>query len=90
MSRLITYPGIDHTFALPESPSYNKPAASMAYSRSLAVLQRAMGLEFDLSALWDRHLECEFVDRECGVEHEDNGGAALRQQYSDDDWRCRI
>ena len=59
-----TYPGIDHAFALPESPSYNKPAASMAYSRSFAVLQRAMGPEFDLSALWDRHLECEFVDRD--------------------------
>jgi carboxymethylenebutenolidase len=36
----------------------------MAYSRSFAVLQRAMGPEFDLSALWDRHLECEFVDRD--------------------------
>jgi carboxymethylenebutenolidase len=59
-----TYPGIDHAFALPESPSYNKPAASVAYSRSFAVLQQAMGPEFDLSALWDRHLECEFVDRD--------------------------
>jgi len=58
------YPGIDHAFALPESPSYNKPAASMAYSRSFAALQRAMGPEFDLSALWERHLECEFVDRD--------------------------
>jgi len=59
-----TYPGIDHAFALPESPSYNKPATSMAYSRSFAVLQQAMGPEFDLSALWERHLECEFVDRD--------------------------
>jgi carboxymethylenebutenolidase len=58
------YPGIDHAFALAESPSYDKPAAGMAYSRSFAVLQRAMGPEFDLSALWDRHLECEFVDRD--------------------------
>jgi carboxymethylenebutenolidase len=58
------YPGIDHGFALPESPSYDKPAAGLAYSRSFAVLQRAMGPEFDLSALWERHLECEFVDRD--------------------------
>ena len=36
----------------------------MAYSRSFAVLQRAMGPDFDLSVLWDRHLECEFVDRD--------------------------
>ena len=38
-----TYPRVDHAFASPESASYNKPAASMAYSRSFAVLQRAVG-----------------------------------------------
>jgi carboxymethylenebutenolidase len=59
-----TYPGVDHAFASPESASYNKPAASIAYSRSFAVLQRAVGPDFDLSVLWDRHLECEFVDRD--------------------------
>jgi carboxymethylenebutenolidase len=59
-----TYPRVDHAFASPESASYNKPAASMAYSRSFAVLQRAVGPDFDLSVLWDRHLECEFVDRD--------------------------
>ena len=62
--KVYTYPGVDHAFASPESASHNKPAANMAYSRSLAVLQRAMGPDFDLSVLWDRHLECEFVDRD--------------------------
>ena len=62
--KVYTYPGVDHAFASPESASHNKPAASMAYSRSFAVLQRAMGPDFDLSVLWDRHLECEFVDRD--------------------------
>jgi carboxymethylenebutenolidase len=62
--KIYTYPDVDHAFASPESPSYNKPAASMAYSRSFAVLQRAVGPDFDLSVLWDRHLECEFVDRD--------------------------
>jgi len=62
--KLYTYPGVDHAFASPESASHNKPAASMAYSRSFAVLQRAVGPDFDLSVLWDRHLECEFVDRD--------------------------
>ena len=62
--KVYTYPGVDHAFASPESASHNKPAASMAYSRSFAVLQRAVGPDFDLSVLWDRHLECEFVDRD--------------------------
>ena len=62
--KVYTYPGVDHAFASPESASHNKPAASMAYSRSFAVLQRAMGPDFDLFVLWDRHLECEFVDRD--------------------------
>jgi carboxymethylenebutenolidase len=62
--KVYTYPDVDHAFASPESASHNKPAASMAYSRSFAVLQRAVGPDFDLSVLWDRHLECEFVDRD--------------------------
>jgi carboxymethylenebutenolidase len=62
--KVYTYPGVDYAFASPESASHNKPAASMAYSRSFAVLQRAVGPDFDLSVLWDRHLECEFVDRD--------------------------
>ena len=62
--KVYTYPGVDHAFASPESASHNKPAASMAYSRSFAALQRAVGPDFDLSVLWDRHLECEFVDRD--------------------------
>jgi carboxymethylenebutenolidase len=62
--KIYTYPDVDHAFVSPESPSYNKPAASMAYSRSFAALQRAVGPDFDLSVLWDRHLECEFVDRD--------------------------
>ena len=62
--KVYTYPGVDYAFASPESASHNKPAATMAYSRSFAVLQRAVGPDFDLSVLWDRHLECEFVDRD--------------------------
>jgi carboxymethylenebutenolidase len=62
--KIYTYPGVDHAFASPERPAYNKPAASMAYSRSFAAFQRAIGPDFDLSALWDRHLECEFADRD--------------------------
>src|SRR5580658_3766124 len=37
------YSGVDHAFASPERPSYNRPAAIMAYSRSLALLRKALG-----------------------------------------------
>jgi carboxymethylenebutenolidase len=62
--KIYTYPGVDHAFASPERPSYNKPAAGMAFSRSFALFQRVLGPETDLSALWDRHLELEFVHRD--------------------------
>jgi carboxymethylenebutenolidase len=58
------YSGVDHAFASPERSSYNKPAAIMAYSRSLGLLRKALGPEYDLSALWDKHLEHEFATRD--------------------------
>ena len=58
------YPGVDHAFASPERPSFNKPAAQMAYSRTIGALRRALGPEYDLSALWDKHLEHEFATRD--------------------------
>jgi carboxymethylenebutenolidase len=78
--KIYTYPGVDHAFASPERPSYNKPAASMAYSRSYAALQRALGPEHDLSALWDRHLECEFALRDL----ESNMKTMVAQPYVND------
>ena len=47
-----------------ERPSYDKPAAMMAYSRSLAVFRKVLVPEYDLSALWDKHLEYEFALRD--------------------------
>jgi len=58
------YPGTDHAFNRKERPAYDKPASSMAYSRSIAFLRRNLGPRYDLSALWDRHTMHEFGTRD--------------------------
>ena len=57
------YPGCDHAFAAPERSSFNKPAALMAHSRSIALFRKVLGPNYDLSSLWDRHTELEFATR---------------------------
>jgi carboxymethylenebutenolidase len=58
------YPGVDHAFARPGGHAYNKPAALMAHSRSIALFRRVMGPHLDLSALWDAHTYHEFAARD--------------------------
>jgi carboxymethylenebutenolidase len=60
---LYTYEGCDHAFASPSRPHYDKPAAMMAYSRSLAMLRRVLGPIYDFNALWEAHCYHEFVTR---------------------------
>jgi carboxymethylenebutenolidase len=57
------YPGCDHAFAAVERASFDKPAALMAHSRSIALFRKVLGPHYDLSALWDRHTELEFATR---------------------------
>ncbi len=54
------YPGAGHGFAAPGRPAFDKPAAMMAHSRSVALFRRVMGPHYDLGALWDKHCEYEF------------------------------
>lgn len=61
---IYVYPGVDHAFNNHERPSYHRPSAWMAHSRSIALLRRALGPTYDLSALWDKHTECEFATRD--------------------------
>jgi len=63
-AEIYVYPGVDHAFARPGGHAYNKPAAMMAHSRSIALFRRAMGPHLDLSALWDQHCYHEFVTRD--------------------------
>jgi len=63
-ARTFTYPGAGHAFANHRRTAYDKPAALMAYSRSLALLRAVMGPIYDLSTLWDKHTEYEFATRD--------------------------
>jgi len=58
------YPGTDHAFNCKERSSYNRPASSLAYSRSIAFLRRAIGPRYNLSDLWDQHCLYEFGTRD--------------------------
>lgn len=58
-----TYVGADHAFNNRDRANYNASAASLAHSRSLAVLRRAIGPRYDLDALWEKHCEYEFAVR---------------------------
>jgi len=55
------YRDVTAGFATPESSSWNPYVAGIAYSRSLAQLRAVLGPHYNLSDLWDRHVECEFV-----------------------------
>ncbi len=63
-AQVFVYPGCDHAFNNPSRPSFDKAAALMAHSRSIAALRQAMGPHYDLSALWEAHTKCEFADRD--------------------------
>lgn len=58
------YPGCDHAFASPDRTHYDKPAATMAHSRTIALLRRTLGPIHDLNSLWERHCYYEFGTRD--------------------------
>lgn len=57
------YPGVDHAFARLGGEHFDKAAAAMAHQRTIAALRGALGPHYDLSALWETHLEHEFSTR---------------------------
>jgi len=61
---IYVYPGVARGFERPASANYDKPAAGLAHSRSIALLRRAMGPSYDLEALWDKHTLYEFGIRD--------------------------
>jgi carboxymethylenebutenolidase len=58
------YPGTSSGFIVPGSEHYDKPAALMAYSRTLAMLRKVLGPLFDLNLLWEQHCYFEFGTRD--------------------------
>jgi carboxymethylenebutenolidase len=57
------YPRCDHSFSAPAPANFNKSACMMAHTRSIALFRKVLGPRYDLSVLWDRHTELEFVTR---------------------------
>jgi carboxymethylenebutenolidase len=60
-ARAFHYPEVGAGFALEGGPSHDRIAANVSYSRSLSVLRKVLGPDYDLSALFDEHLRHEFV-----------------------------
>ncbi|MGH7116512.1 MAG: dienelactone hydrolase family protein, partial [Stellaceae bacterium] len=58
------YQGTRHGFTRPESGDFDKPAAGLAHSRSIALLRRTIGPQYDLETLWEAHTRCEFETRD--------------------------
>ncbi len=61
---IYAYPGADHGFYNRDRDVFDKASASMAHSRTIAILRRTMGPHYDLEALWDKHCEHEFLTRD--------------------------
>jgi carboxymethylenebutenolidase len=58
------YVGCDHAFATPGRNHFDKPAAMMAYSRTMAMLRKVLGPVYDLNQLWEMHCYYEFGTRD--------------------------
>ncbi len=61
---VFVYPGVERGFAERGSGRFDKPAATMAHSRTIAALRRVLGPHYDLAALWEQHCYYEFAARD--------------------------
>jgi carboxymethylenebutenolidase len=61
---IYVYPGVRRGFDCSAGTEYDKPAARLAHSRSIALLRQAIGPPYDLEALWDKHTLYEFGTRD--------------------------
>jgi carboxymethylenebutenolidase len=59
-----TYPGAAPGFAHRDRPHFDRAAAGLAHSRTIALLRRLMGPNYDLEALWEAHTSYEFETRD--------------------------
>ncbi len=57
------YPGVAPGFDRNGRANYDRAAAGLAHSRSIATLRKAIGPQYDLEALWEKHTTYEFVAR---------------------------
>jgi carboxymethylenebutenolidase len=62
--KTFVYPEVDHAFARQGGDHYHQPSAQMAYTRTLGMLRKVLGPEYDLSAIADHHFALEFATRD--------------------------
>jgi carboxymethylenebutenolidase len=60
-ARAFDYPDSRAGFALEGGPDYDRIAANVSYSRTLSVLRKVLGPDYNLAALFDEHLRHEFI-----------------------------
>lgn len=60
-AEIYVYPGARHGFYNRERDAFHSPSASLAHSRTISLLRRTLGPRYNLEALWEKHLEGEFV-----------------------------
>jgi carboxymethylenebutenolidase len=58
------YPGTMRGFDRRDGPVWDRGAADIAHSRSIALLRRVIGPRYDLEALWEAHTRYEFETRD--------------------------
>jgi carboxymethylenebutenolidase len=59
--RVYFYDGVSPGFADPSQPCFDRHAAAVAHSRTLAAIRPAIGPHYDLARLFQEHLHHEFV-----------------------------
>jgi len=60
-AEVYVYRGAGHSFDDRRGKTFDRSAASLAHSRTIGLLRRAIGPHYNLDALWEKHLEGEFV-----------------------------
>jgi len=63
-ARVFHYPEVATGFALEGSATYDRIAGNLSYSRTLNVLRKVLGPDYDLGGLFDEHIKHEFVTRD--------------------------
>lgn len=58
---IFEYPDATPGFYVPGHDGFEHLAAQLAHSRTIALFRRTLGLSYDLDAIWEAHLNWEFV-----------------------------
>lgn len=62
--RHYVYPDVKQGFAERNLYTYDKIAANLAWSRTLATLRKGFDIEIDLEKVWEEHVALEFVSKD--------------------------